>query len=156
MKDLDTKPNKEFEMAVLSAGSLVIQCEFCGRVYFATESENNYGKGELEGLRKQVEKDPDKYIEDGTCDGISWGMIDNRQVVLGCKCNILSRYEKWIQNHRYIITDYFKSILKKSESELINLKETVEVMENVRLCLDQLNRNLIKMPKKENNDEHKK
>jgi hypothetical protein len=108
-KDHDQPPSDEFMEAVVSGGSIVIECEFCGRVHFATWDDGaGWEEGELEELRANAEKEPDRYIEDATCSSISWGYLNNQQAVYGCPCNHAKKIEDWIWGHRRIIADYLK------------------------------------------------
>ena len=120
-------PSEEFLQAVQHAGSLVISCEFCDRTYFATWCENDYDdEEELEELREQAKKEPDKYIEWGDVSSISWGTVDGKQYVLDCPCNGARKYEDWILRHRWIIAEYFKSRATKLKEEAereVNLSE---------------------------------
>ena len=111
-------PSKEFIDAIRHAGSLVITCEFCDRTYFCTWGNGDYEEGELEELRKQAEKDPDKYIEIHDDDATSWGHIDGKQFVINCPCNSARKYEDWILDHRWVIAEYFKNRAKRLKKDL--------------------------------------
>jgi len=128
MSEETKKPSEEFERAVLRAGSAVINCELCGRVNFCETNDYDYSEGELGRYRAEAEKHPDKYFEHDS-DSISWGMIDNKQAVIGCPCNKLFLYEDLFWKSRYIIADYFKMRTqgelkgaKKEEAQVGNLK----------------------------------
>jgi hypothetical protein len=120
-KDHDQPPSDEFMEAVVSGGSIVIECELCERVHFATWDDGaGWEEGELEGLRANAEKKPDKYIEDATCSSISWGYLNNQQVVWGCPCNLAKKIEDWVWGHRRIISAYFKKRItnQKRDAEM--------------------------------------
>lgn len=102
------EPSEYFQNAVSDCGSLVADCDFCGRTHFATYNSNDFDEGELEDLRVKAEKEPDKYIE-WDCSSISQGRFNGKQVVVHCSCNKLRAYEDWIWSHRYIIMDYFEN-----------------------------------------------
>jgi hypothetical protein len=106
------EPSEEFLEAFREGSSgMVVDCEFCGRVYFATQDSGDYEEGELENLRAQAEKDPDKYIEvDCFTTRI---LIDGKGYAYGCKCNKLRRYEDWIWSNRRGIVAYLKARTEK-------------------------------------------
>ena len=111
-------PSDMFMEAVTDAGSISINCELCGRTHFATCDDNvDFDEGELESLRAKAAENPDKYMEDATVSMISWGYIDNQQVVHGCPCNIARRYEDWIWQHRCLITSYMKNRIRSQKRE---------------------------------------
>ena len=128
-------PSKEFVDAIRHAGSLVITCEFCDRTYFCTWGNGDYEEGELEELREQAKKEPDKYIEVTDDDAASWGYIDGRQFVVGCPCNSARKYEDWILSHRYGIAAYFKNRaqrLKRDLEQEVGISEAVyELSESI-------------------------
>lgn len=98
--------SEAFESAVCASGTIVATCELCDRTYFV--SDGDFDHGELEDLRKKAVAKPKKYIEESRYDMIDVGWIDGKQVVLGCDCAKIVRYEKWIWNHRYLIAKYLK------------------------------------------------
>lgn len=120
-------PSEMFENAVRSAGSLVIDCELCGRTHFATLETGPFDEGELEDLRAKAKKDPDRYVEDPGYDSVAWGMVDGKQAVIGCPCNGLRRYEDFIWGNRSVIAAYLRNRseerLKSAERESAELKD---------------------------------
>lgn len=80
-------------------------------------------EGELESYETKQKTDPEKYIpNDGS---ISIGHIGGYQVVWGCPCNKLSRYENFIWHNRWLIARYLR--------ERINEKiEDVEL--DIQMC----------------------
>lgn len=102
-------------------------CELCGRHVFGGDGTLGYEDGELESLRKKAEKEPDKYHE-VSCDGVSLGTIDGKQIVLGCPCNLLRRYEDWIWNHRCKIVKYIKA---RTLARLNNAKEEADALKGL-------------------------
>lgn len=106
-------PSDEFMGAVCNAGSIVADCEFCGRTHFVDEHWGDFEEGEFENLMKKYEEDPDKYVFNNEYSSVSLGYLDGKQVVWGCPCNAGSRYEEFMWNHRYIFRDYIKAKAKK-------------------------------------------
>jgi len=93
------------------AGSIVGDCELCGRTYF-DPCDGGYEDGELEELERKAKKEPDKYVP---CDGgVSLGSIAGNQVVLDCDCPGLANYENFIWNDRFKIAEYLKARLKNN------------------------------------------
>lgn len=107
------EPSEEFKRAIVHASSAVIECTFCGRVYFSKSELGAYEEGQLEELIEQSKKEPNKYIE---CeDWIEWGNLAGHQCVVDCKCNQARKYEDVFWAERHIISDYFKARAKKQQ-----------------------------------------
>lgn len=123
--------SEEFWDAVISAGSIVISCEFCDRVHFV--SEGAYDEGELEELREKAKKNPNKYIENGITDSIRWGHIDGKQAVYDCPCNGAKRFEDLIWHHRDMIVQYLttrmEDRLKRAKDEVTSIKKLEKMKE---------------------------
>jgi len=111
------KTSEEFYNAAITAGSLVIDCEFCGKTYFATAEEGIYEEGELEGLREKAKKEPEKYIEDPNNDVIHWGRINGKQFVYQCCDEEIHKFENFIWDYRYMIANYIKAMSIKKMNE---------------------------------------
>jgi hypothetical protein len=102
------EPSEEF-LEAFSEGSsgVIVECDFCGRVYFATDDFGDFEEGELEELREKAKKEPDKYIE--------VDYFTSRVAVAGktyawkCKCNMVRRYEDWIWSNRRQIVRFLKA-----------------------------------------------
>lgn len=109
MKDHPQPPSETIEHVVRSAGSLVIDCELCGRTHFATLEEGRFDDGELEDLRAKAKKEPAKYVEDPGYDSIIWGKIGGKQAVIGCPCNGLRPLEDFIWGSRHVILKYLET-----------------------------------------------
>lgn len=121
-KKKPAKPSEEFERAITISGGCVVTCEFCQRTYFEPGGGWDWEKGELESLRANAEKEPDKFIE---CDySICDGPLDGKTYVVGCKCQAAGVYERWIWSHRHIFERYFAAMLKKRK---ILLDKAMEV-----------------------------
>jgi hypothetical protein len=102
------KPASElFVNVIRSSGSIVIDCELCGRTHFGNGGD--YEEGEFENLQAKARSEPDKYIFHGDYDMVSYGYICGKQAVLDCPCNELAKYERFIWSHRDLISRYFVS-----------------------------------------------
>lgn len=121
-------PSEEFWDAVISAGSIVINCEFCDRVHFV--SDGPYDEGELEELRESAKKNPKKYIENGITDSIRWGYINGKQAVYDCPCHGARSYEDFILHHQDMIVSYLsrraKLRLEEAQRDTDALKKLKE------------------------------
>ncbi len=98
-------PSEEFTEAFAEgSGGLIVECDFCGRVYFGTGGD--YEKGERERYEELAKKEPDKYIavEDFT----SRIGVDGKTYAYGCECNFIRNHEDWVWAHRYQIGEYLR------------------------------------------------
>lgn len=145
------EPSEEF-LEAFSDGvaSMVTECEFCGRVYFATRDHGDYEKGEMEHYREMAEKEPDKYIEvDYFTSRIG---VDGRCYAWGCKCNKVRMHEEWVWANRRKILAYLTAMFKerlekaKEDSEALDgAKTAIKLLEDAqqgerRLLRDLLNK----------------
>ncbi len=106
------EPSEDF-LDAFSGGSagMIVDCDFCGRVYFSTNDNGDYEEGELEDLRAKAEKDPDGYIEvDYFTSRVE---VDGKTYAYGCKCNKVRRYEDWIWHNREAIVKFLKAKTEK-------------------------------------------
>jgi len=129
MADDPKPPSELFERVIINAGSLVIDCELCGRTHFATMESGIYGEGELEELLEKAKNNPEKYIQDPSYDMISWGTIDGKQAVIGCPCNGLRKYEDFIWHNRTVILEYLE---RRTAETLKRAKRDVENVERAK------------------------
>jgi hypothetical protein len=112
------KPSEEFESAFIQVGSIMVDCELCGITHVGNDEfaiKDNLGTKDYNQLRRDMKKNPKKYIYHPETDMIPWGRIDGKQAVIGCPCNKLSLYENLFWNSRYIISEYF---FNRAEKEL--------------------------------------
>ena len=109
------KPSDEFLAALHDSSSLVSSCEFCGRTYFVDNENEDWDEGELEGLRENARKNPDKYI--ATDEWVERGILNGKEYVLGCSCNGARVYENFIWDNRELISKYISSRAKKEQRE---------------------------------------
>lgn len=110
-------PSELFLSAIRSAGSIVIDCELCGRTHFG-DGRGDYEEGEYERLLAKAKTEPDKYIQHHDDDMVSYGYLQGKQAVLDCPCHELTRYEKFIWAHRWLIASYFRARLKENIQKL--------------------------------------
>jgi len=125
------KPSEEFETAITHAGSIMINCQLCGRTHLGNDEtaiEQSLGTKEYKSLQKEIKENPKGYILREE-EMVPWGMIGGKQAVIGCPCNKLSLYENLFWNSRYIIEDYF---LSRTEKELSEAKDNKSLAEKVK------------------------
>lgn len=111
------KTSEKFYDAAISAGSLVVDCEFCGKTYFATLEKGTYDEGELEGLREKAKKNPEKYIEYPNDYTIHWGRLNGKQFVYECCDEEIFKFENFIWQHRFIIASYIRARADEEKKE---------------------------------------
>jgi len=123
------KPSEEFLEAICDSGSIVIDCDFCGRTHFGNEEPGmDWEEGEFERLFKPSKDNPDRYIYHSDRDTVHWGTLDGKQYVLDCPCNSASKYEDLFWRHRRTIADYFQARAKR---ELHDSKSNLELADSV-------------------------
>lgn len=118
MKEKKLKPaSEEFWDCIITAGSIVIDCEFCGKTHFVTDPGLYDDEQELKELWKNEEKNPEKYKSYPDYDSISWGYLDGKQAVYMCECNKVRVYEDFFWSHRAIILNYFRKRIEENLEE---------------------------------------
>lgn len=104
------------------SGSCRSSCE-CGRVHFDAAQQYDWEDGELEGLLKMAEQQPDRYIVH-EC-GIGSYIVAGRHFVYGCQCQGGAAYEQFIIRHAHAIADYLN---KRAKGMLDEAQATKVVM----------------------------
>lgn len=123
--DIKTPPSEMFQDIVCDSGSSSMDCELCGRTHFCTGGGSFEDDAEIEKYRKYAEQKPEQYCEDSDSDGLSFGTINGMQVVYGCPCNKLRKYEDFIWEDRERIIKYIR---RRTEKELESSKKTAEIL----------------------------
>lgn len=96
------------------------QCA-CGITYFNGCDKDYFDEGEFEDLKEKAKKEPSKYIERdhdiGTLE------IGGFEIVLGCTCNIASKYEKFILFNAEKIAEFLqlKAIELRNKANKIDI-----------------------------------
>jgi hypothetical protein len=93
---------------VCCGGTPSADCQFCGRLHFATGPGSCEATDEIERLRALAKESPDRYCESDD-DAIAIGVLDGMQVVWNCPCDTLLRYEQFIWDNRVLIAKYIKA-----------------------------------------------
>jgi hypothetical protein len=115
-----------FNDAIANGSSLVIECEFCGRIYFGDGGD--YDEGERERLEEMAKVEPEKYIE--CSDFTRWGYLGGKQYAIDCECNAAAKYEAFIWNNRFLIATYLKT---RSRDELEDAKREAKLFGNINV-----------------------
>ena len=126
--------SEEFQRAISTMGSYCILCEHCGRVHFVDAPlVIDWEKGELEELREQEAKNPDRYLGRTDCGSIPWGHVNGKQLVADCPCNSGRKFEDLFWSHRFLIADYFqnkitsmKKVLKHNEGAVDTITSAIK------------------------------
>lgn len=122
-----TPPSDEFMDAVRYGSGIVRECEACGRICFEDdESAGSWEEGELERLRENAVKDPDKYL---AMDRVESGRMNGKEVVVNCPCNFLKKYEDFIWAYRHVIAKYIAVRAKQQAEEAYHDEAEAEFLE---------------------------
>lgn len=102
------QPSELFMDLICDGGTPSIDCQLCGRTHFATGIHNDISPEELADLNEKANKEPDKYVRSDN-DSIGFGWFNGMQVVYGCPCGKLKRYEDFIWHNKHLIIRYIKA-----------------------------------------------
>lgn len=118
-------PSHEFLTSFIDSGGLVVECDYCKRIFFGDRSVGDYEKGEYEKLLALAKKEPDKYfpVDDMT----SEARIDGKVYPRGCPCNAIRKHENFVWYYRRQIAQYLNVRAEREH------KEAKEQLENLRV-----------------------
>lgn len=121
-------PSEAFvEFFCTGGGSIVADCELCGRTHYDYTEAHNMEPGEFKGLEKKRKAKPGQYI---TIDHTAWFcQVGDLQAVVGCPCNGLTIIENFLWGDRYRIAKYMDA---RAQSELIDAQRTADVAKKAR------------------------
>lgn len=118
-RDSDEKPSDMFINALsgYGVGSDNIICGWCGREHLCPDTDyNHYDDSECSAEESKVRyclyceeekrNNPDGIVLHYDCDGIEAQEMNGTMFVLGCPCNGLYRYERFIWDHKETIGRY--------------------------------------------------
>jgi hypothetical protein len=129
-----TTVSKEFRDAVRVGSTIRATCGLCGRECFEdSKTAGTWEEGELEELRQKAHDYPDKFI---AMEYVETGVIDGKEVVVNCPCNMLHHSEEWIWKHRHIIARYLAAITKKKAEEAYTEEAEAEELETSVALVD--------------------
>ena len=89
------------------------ECD-CGRVTFDCEGDWDWEEGELEGLIKHSQKDPDQCISVDYA--VSSLIIDGHEIVIGCPCKTVLKYELFIRNEATKIAEFLNALSQQKKA----------------------------------------
>ena len=109
-----TAASDTFAYAFVTGGGCVCEC-VCGRVHYDWVNFYDWEDGELEGLKEKSAAHPDDYI--GHDYTVETSDLDGRFYVVGCPCNGLYQYERFILNYSSRISKFLSARAKEIERE---------------------------------------
>lgn len=117
----------EFQAAIGCWGSSPVEnCECCGRVNFAADSDG-FDEGELADLLAKQKKEPDKFISHD-CSGIAHCVILGDEYVWDCPCQAFVKLEARIWDHRDLLVKYIKlraQAIKEKNDETLSAIDAI-------------------------------
>ncbi len=124
------QPSDTIKELVPESGSLVVDCQQCGRIHYYDDSPD-MEPGELDDLERKRAVNPDKYIchSDGY---VSWGTVDGKQTVINCPCHFLRAFEDTIWAHRELISAY---LMARAQADLDAARETATAAKTARAAV---------------------
>jgi hypothetical protein len=105
-------------------GGCRIMCE-CGRTFYDASNDGGWDweEGEFQELEARTRKDPDE------CIGVEWTVstttIEGKEYVIGCPCNIPSRYERFLKRHPRQIATYINRCARKRLEKAASIAKSV-------------------------------
>lgn len=121
------KPSKMFEDSIgYGVGSYDMDCGWCGRRHYCpdtnldppdydgTENSDEDRNHWKEYCEEEYKKDPEGVILHWDYDSVIGRSLNGINFVIGCPCNGLSRFEKFIWNERNTIRNY---LVKRVDQE---------------------------------------
>lgn len=125
---MKNEASEEFWSSFCHSGSSMQQSCTCGRLHFCSSPTGHWSweEGELESLLEKSAKNPDRYVDVGAYDAISWIDFGAGPVVYGCPCATAIKYETFVSNFRDEILEYYKKKLKLLTDEQKRLEEQLK------------------------------
>lgn len=121
--------SKWFEEAFVHSGSIVIDCDLCGRTHFEDdERAGDWSPGELAKLRKNQNANPDMFIGHGHSP--RWGSINGKNAVVDCPCGKLKEWENFIWGHRHLIAKYVANRAKATAEDAYDDEAEAEFLKD--------------------------
>jgi hypothetical protein len=110
----DNKPSEMFldSLSGFGVGSPDLTCGWCDRLHLCPDA--SYYRDEEDGswkeyCKEEYENNPEGTVLHYNCDCVSGHEMNGIIFVVCCPCNGLSRYEKFIWNHKNTIQNYLKA-----------------------------------------------
>jgi len=129
-------PSEEFMLALedtFHSGTVMADCDLCGRTTYHHKEYEWAFEGDDDEDEKAFLENAEKYPEWYVCVdySIPFGTFDGKQVVIGCPCNGLRKYENLFWRHSYTILKYLKNRTEKDLKDAQSNHEEVFDLLNV-------------------------
>lgn len=138
-KDHEVPSDMFIDSIGFGTGSADMECGWCGRMHLCPGTDYDpphYDDSpSIESDREsfaqycieEQKKNPDGVVLHFDCDGISGKQLNGINFVVGCPCNGLSRFEKFIWNERGTIREYLRKRINQ-EFEWAEQEKTRNVL----------------------------
>lgn len=95
---------RDFLSVLDGGGGVSIDCSFCERTHYAVDS-NDFEEGEYDRYEELRAKNPEGYIPvHGS--SVHYRILDGMCYPDECPCNGITKYERFMWNHRQIWANY--------------------------------------------------
>lgn len=141
MKEFKTDPHPPSELFVdviygaSGVGSDEMECGWCGRQHFCPDNEyierDGLDRVEYKAYcEEELRNNPSGVVLNYDCDSVSGRELNGMLFVIGCPCNGLARFEKFIWAERNIIRKYLRQRID-SEFELAEQERTKNILAGI-------------------------
>lgn len=103
----------------VGVGGPTIHCR-CGRTHVAIDSDNLTDEERAEYVERKQAK-PTAYVIESGVDSVTATLIDGGEIVDGCECGLMARYEHFVATERKAILAYFRAVAEKAEKQAAEL-----------------------------------
>lgn len=116
-----TEASKEWmDQFGIGVGGPSITCR-CGRTHVAIDSGDLSEEERAEYTTRSKAK-PKSYVFEGGVESVTATLIDGGEIVDGCECGLMARYERFVSTERKAILAYFRAVAEKAEKQSDELK----------------------------------
>lgn len=104
----------------IGVGSMSITCR-CGRTHVAIDSGDLTEAERTNYIDRSAAK-PAAYVLEHGVDSVTATLIDGGEIVDGCECGTMARYERFVATERKAILNYYRAVADKAEKQASELK----------------------------------
>lgn len=116
-----TEASKEWmDQFGVGVGGPSITCR-CGRTHVAIDSGDLTEEARAEYTTLSQAK-PKSYVFESGVESVTATLIDGGEIVDGCECGLMARYERFVSTERKAILAYFRAVAEKAEKQADELK----------------------------------
>jgi len=115
-------PSDEFMRTICGFSTAIVECELCGTVHVAPDSDLDFDEKEMRELVDAADVDDGNPTQVHDGDGVSWGYLDGKQVVDGCYCHGARLWEDWIVGNQGLVMDF---LCRRAERKVAEAKEAL-------------------------------